>query len=965
MSYFSNNYIHLTYPIGTTDRPGLRNAQIGAIHAISSHFTVHDKEPAIIVMPTGSGKTGVLFLSAYVLRATRVLIITPSRLVRNQISEGFETLNILISAGALPSKITKPKVKEITEVLDTQEKWDDLIGFDVVVSTPNSLPVNNWSVNPSKELFDLVLIDEAHHSPAHTWNSLLKHFTNAKKILFTATPFRRDKKEIKGSFIYDYPISKAYDDKIFGSVEFIAVKQDANHSNDIGLAKEAQRVFQADQKKGFQHYILVRTNTKVHAKELLDIYSKNTKLRLKRIDSTFSSTNISKVIQQLKAGELEGVICVDMLGEGFDFPNLKIGVIHNPHKSLAITLQFIGRFARTNAPNIGDAKFLAIPNEINFLKLELYQEGAVWKDIIKEISQTTIQNEIEVRQTLQRFVSQEVEFEDDRDISLYSLKPFHHVKIYEVNKSMDISKQIIIPDNNIDKHFVSEELSVAVYITKEIQKPKWLVTDELINVNFNLFIIYNDVANNLLYINSTRKTLDIYKRIAEQYLDDTPKQLPLSLVHKVIADLSKPEVFNLGLRSKNTINNAESYLIKAGSHVQNAIKPSELKLYEGGHLFLRGEENGGYKTIGYSSSSKVWSNTTSQITDFVKWCTALSIKINSTKEVKTNTDLDRISFRKVIDKIPNNVIFASWDALCYKNDFQYHYDKNGAGPIIEGSLVDLAIKIDRSTSTQIDFTIENEFFSEKYKFTLDDFFTLDPIRYINLFVVTQDGEIVELSSFLHGFPITFYFQDFASLRLNEITDEVLRDNMFFDTNKIESINWSDTDIECEYSGNSGGKLHIHDKIKNLLLNRNPNILIYDHGSGEMADFIFIQENSSSILVELYHCKGSGGKRTGNRVEDVYEVCGQAIKSGIWTNSGVLKNKINKRFNRVNPSVYLAGNDKELNRIFSLNKIFYFKIVAVQPGILKSNIESKISEILAAAESYIETGDGVKFNLIAS
>ena len=49
-----------------------------------------------------------------------------------------------------------------------------------------------------------------------------------------------------------------------------------------------------------------------------------------------------------------------MLGEGFDFPNLKIAAIHSPHKSLVSTLQFIGRFARTNAENIGTAKFIAM-----------------------------------------------------------------------------------------------------------------------------------------------------------------------------------------------------------------------------------------------------------------------------------------------------------------------------------------------------------------------------------------------------------------------------------------------------------------------------------------------------------------------------------------------------------------------------------------------------------------------------
>ena len=35
-----------------------------------------------------------------------------------------------------------------------------------------------------------------------------------------------------------------------------------------------------------------------------------------------------------------------MLGEGFDLPALKVAVVHDPQKSLAVTLQFIGRFTR-------------------------------------------------------------------------------------------------------------------------------------------------------------------------------------------------------------------------------------------------------------------------------------------------------------------------------------------------------------------------------------------------------------------------------------------------------------------------------------------------------------------------------------------------------------------------------------------------------------------------------------------
>lgn len=45
-----------------------------------------------------------------------------------------------------------------------------------------------------------------------------------------------------------------------------------------------------------------------------------------------------------------------MLGEGYDLPNLKIAAIHDYHKSLAITLQFIGRFTRvSNKETLGSA----------------------------------------------------------------------------------------------------------------------------------------------------------------------------------------------------------------------------------------------------------------------------------------------------------------------------------------------------------------------------------------------------------------------------------------------------------------------------------------------------------------------------------------------------------------------------------------------------------------------------------
>lgn len=74
--YFENHYNKITYPIDSPSEKGLRNAQLGAIHAVSAFYSVNNDIAAIVIMPTGSGKTAVLMLVPYLLRKKRVLVVT-------------------------------------------------------------------------------------------------------------------------------------------------------------------------------------------------------------------------------------------------------------------------------------------------------------------------------------------------------------------------------------------------------------------------------------------------------------------------------------------------------------------------------------------------------------------------------------------------------------------------------------------------------------------------------------------------------------------------------------------------------------------------------------------------------------------------------------------------------------------------------------------------------------------------
>lgn len=58
--------------------PGLRSPQLGALHAIFSHIEMGEEERAIIVMPTGTGKTETMLSFMIANQCARTLVLVPS-----------------------------------------------------------------------------------------------------------------------------------------------------------------------------------------------------------------------------------------------------------------------------------------------------------------------------------------------------------------------------------------------------------------------------------------------------------------------------------------------------------------------------------------------------------------------------------------------------------------------------------------------------------------------------------------------------------------------------------------------------------------------------------------------------------------------------------------------------------------------------------------------------------------------
>ena len=115
-------------PIGGATE--LRAAQSGAIHAIAAHFT-NKKEPAIITLPTGAGKTAVLLAAPVLLSSSRVLVLAPSRMLREQLAAEFKSLHQLTTLGLVEDmgKLPRTHLTNCRERIMMHASWTNARKF--------------------------------------------------------------------------------------------------------------------------------------------------------------------------------------------------------------------------------------------------------------------------------------------------------------------------------------------------------------------------------------------------------------------------------------------------------------------------------------------------------------------------------------------------------------------------------------------------------------------------------------------------------------------------------------------------------------------------------------------------------------------------------------------------------------------------------------------------------------------
>lgn len=314
----------------------------------------------LVVSAVGSGKTLIMVDLArrYEAKGWEVVLVTPRK---ELVDQALATLKV--AASQLDATVLYSG--------SNGRGGDTLVTLGTVFSLKRRHP-GNAAENV------LVLVDEAHHTPAGSWTALRKMFPNAAVIGFTATPTRLDGKPLREHFdeLYEAATPLEVADIGLTRIPRICVSRDQD------LWSHAHAVFQQRRgeisekeanhqllKKGLVGDIvkewldrakdkktLVFAASREHAHALVAQFARK-RVRVGYIDGQLPPSVRNQRLLDFRSGKLVVLVSVELLIEGFDLPEIDCGILARPTNSLVYHMQMCGRIAR-NYPGAGEALIL-------------------------------------------------------------------------------------------------------------------------------------------------------------------------------------------------------------------------------------------------------------------------------------------------------------------------------------------------------------------------------------------------------------------------------------------------------------------------------------------------------------------------------------------------------------------------------------------------------------------------------
>lgn len=320
----------------------LRPYQIEAKNAVLSEWQGGHAR-TLLVLPTGTGKTIVF-----------------AAVIADRVAAG-ERVLVLAHRGELLDQAAD-KLRKSTGLMCAVEKAEaSCMGswFRVVVGSVQTL-IRPQRLNQFPEnYFGTIVIDEAHHCLADSYQRVLEHFPGANVLGVTATPDRSDMRNLGqyfDSLAYEYTLPKAIREGYLSPIKALTVPLRLDISqvgvaagdykaNELGTALEPyleQIAYNMTNYCAGRRTVvflpLVATSQKF--RDILTAHG------FRAAEVNGNSEDRAEVLRDFAAGKYD-VLCNSMLlTEGWDCPTVDCIIVLRPTKSRSLYCQMVGRGTR-------------------------------------------------------------------------------------------------------------------------------------------------------------------------------------------------------------------------------------------------------------------------------------------------------------------------------------------------------------------------------------------------------------------------------------------------------------------------------------------------------------------------------------------------------------------------------------------------------------------------------------------
>lgn len=964
-----------SYRKETPQQSGLRQPQLAATHAYLANET--EKQRKIIVMPTGTGKTETMLSILIAAQCRKLLVLVPSDVLRGQLYDKFVTLGVLPKFCIVPTDIKRPFVAKVTGSLSFEE-WVDVIQKSNVVVTSMALLANcsQEIISLMKTSFSNVFVDEAHHSEASTWEGVISSFDPNRITLFTATPFRNDGKRIAGKYIYAFSLKEAQEQHYYKRINYCPVREYDPKLADKKIAEKAIGILKSDLENGFDHILMARCATIKRAKEIFEYYKEYEEYSPVIVSS--KTLDHKKIVEEIKRKEHRIIVCVNMLGEGFDLPEMKIAAIHDTRQSIPVTLQFVGRFTRVASvdAHLGEASFVTnIANAPVKKELEdMYSQDADWNILLPEMNDQLTEEEIDFSNFISSFNSL-----SNSNIAIQKINIPLSAVVYRTTsselRSNDWKK--LYPEERYQYRFstTSGDGKTLLIILGNVEPIDWGAVESVQNIVWNLIVVHREVTPNYKHAYFYSTNSENYKELADALFGGENQKVDGSIVFRAFHDVKRFLTVNFGGRNRGDISFKSFY----GKDVENAISELEKQRLIKNNIFGNGYLNGDRISLGCSIKGKVWSFMRGNLLMYSKWVKRIGELIEDNTidddEIWKNT----LRPSKIHELPEAEPICIDWDS-----DIYAYTDQRIGVSEVEGvnyAFWDIELNlIERDNAGTVMFELRTPSNSAEFIIKYGD-----GISGNRNFVVEQIGGpkfAFALGTQTYSDIVNFFNEEYPP-RINFADGSVLYgDNLMtasdgiklFDRDKLEDIDWDGVKLEKESMHvppyeTASIQFFIYNRIKD-----DYDILYDDDNSGEIADLIGIREEEKEIIISLYHLKFANGGKVSNDINNLYVVCGQAEKSLAWRDKDIssffhhLFARLTKKYQNREGRRLLKGTEEDLqrlNRISNRFKRVRFEINIVQPSISKGKVSEDILVLLGTTETYIKDYSNIDLHVICS